>query len=170
MVVWIVGLSGSGKTTIGTQLYKQWQKVDPRVVFLDGDEVRRVFTVARKHQDYSISGREQNAQRLVRLCELLDQQGFNVVVSILCIFPKILASNRINFSSYFEVFLNAPLSELRDCDEKRVYSGHTKNVVGIDIPFPIPERPDVIIENRHPFELPSIIGANLLAMVLNTGR
>ena len=77
MVVWIVGLSGSGKTTIGTQLYKQWQKVDPRVVFLDGDEVRRVSTGPRKHQDYSISGRKQNAQRLVRLCELLDQQGFN---------------------------------------------------------------------------------------------
>ena len=117
MVVWIVGLSGSGKTTIGTQLYEQWQRVDPRVVFLDGDEVRRVFTGPRKNQDYSISGREQNAQRLVRLCELLDQQGFNVVVSILCIFPQILASNRINFSSYFEVFLNAPLGELRNCDE-----------------------------------------------------
>ena len=43
MVIWIIGLSGSGKTTIGKLIYKSLLKKRKNTVFLDGDEMRAVW-------------------------------------------------------------------------------------------------------------------------------
>lgn len=42
-VYWITGLSGAGKTTIGTALYRQSKGNMDNVVLLDGDAIRKAF-------------------------------------------------------------------------------------------------------------------------------
>ncbi|MBT5195116.1 MAG: adenylyl-sulfate kinase [Rhodospirillaceae bacterium] len=154
MIVWLVGLSGAGKTTVARELHRRWQDHDPATVLIDGDEVREIFQHDRGTEPYTLEGRRINAERITAMSAWLDKQNINAVVSILCIFPDILAANRSRFSSYFEAFVDAPLADLEARDGKGLYAaarrGDEGNVVGIDIPFPRPENPDLVIRNDGP--------------------
>lgn len=149
MVIWLVGLSGSGKTTLGKEVARLWRDLAPNTVLLDGDELRRVFVHDKSDAAYSVAGRRANAERITALCEMLDQQGINVVCCILSIFPDLRALNHERFSRYFEVFMDASMEALLRRDTKGLYqdalTGLRTNVVGIDISFPKPETADLII-------------------------
>lgn len=151
MVIWLIGLSGSGKTTLGREIARQLRARQPNTVLLDGDELREVFAQGRGDEAYTVAGRRVNAERMVALCKLLDSQGINVVCCILSIFPEMRDENRRRFSRYFEIFLDAPLHVLEARDAKGLYAGarqgKTRNVVGIDIPFERPTRPDMVIDS-----------------------
>ena len=43
MIIWLIGLSGSGKSTVGKELYEIWKKDSKPTVIIDGDEIRRIF-------------------------------------------------------------------------------------------------------------------------------
>jgi cytidine diphosphoramidate kinase len=150
VVIWIIGLSGAGKSTIGRELARQWRLAAPNCVMLDGDELRDVFGHNRDDTAYTVEGRRLNADRMTALCSLLDRQGINVVCCILSLFPEMRLDNRARFSRYFEVFLDAPLSALRRRDPKGLYaaaeSGTQRNVVGVDIPFARPATADLVID------------------------
>lgn len=150
MVIWLIGLSGSGKTSLGRELAAQLRRSAPNTVFLDGDEVREAFGLDRGDQQYTLEGRRLNAERLTALCCMLDRQGLNVVCCVLSIFPEMRARNRDIFGSYFEVFLDAPLDILQKRDVKGLYAAardsRVSNVVGLDIPFPRPGSADLVID------------------------
>ena len=154
MIVWFVGLSGAGKSTTGRALREKMHAENQATVLIDGDEIREIFRHDQTADAYTVEGRRANAQRIVELCAWLDRQGINAVCSILCIFPDILSANRTRFSKYFEVFVDAPLDQVEERDVKGLYaaarSGQTRNVVGVDIPFPVPATPDMVIDNSTP--------------------
>ena len=74
------------------------------------------------------------------------------MVPVLSIFPEWQKWNRENIADYNEVYIKVPLDILEKRDTNNLYSqakaGKIKNVVGIDIPFPEPKNPDLIIENN----------------------
>lgn len=152
MILWLVGMSGSGKTTLGREVYNQIKQRHANTVFLDGDELRAVFAHDQGALPFTVEGRRKNAERIAGLCEMLDKQDIHVVCCILSIFPDMLAANRTRFGRYFEVFMDAPIEELRRRDVKGLYAasaeGKMDNVVGIDIPFPRPEAPDLVLDSR----------------------
>jgi len=80
MIIWITGNSGSGKTTLAKQL-----KTD-RTIILDGNEMRR--TISEK-AGFSKENREQHNLRVARLAKLLDSQGFDVIVALICPYRKL---------------------------------------------------------------------------------
>lgn len=150
MVIWFIGLSGSGKTTLGYEVSRQLKLKYSNTVFLDGDELRKLFGFENKNS-YSIAGRRKNAELIVNLCELLDKQGIHVVCCILSIFPDMRLNNRKRFSKYIEIFMDAPLDVLIARDVKGLYkkalNGHMKDVVGIDIPFERPKGSDIVVDS-----------------------
>ena len=79
MVVWLVGMSGSGKTTVGRLVYNAYKKIHPNTVFVDGDEIRALFKHDDLKKDYSVEQRRRNAERIYEICLWLDRQGINVV-------------------------------------------------------------------------------------------
>jgi len=145
-------MSGVGKTTIGREVYQQWKAIAPNTVFLDGDEVRRVFEHDRSDDCYTVEGRKKNADRIAAMCEWLDRQDINVVGCVLSLFHETRQWNRETYSNYFEVFIDAPMDVLIERDIKNLYKpalrGEVKNVVGVDIPFPPPASSDLTIDNR----------------------
>ena len=165
MIIWLVGLSGSGKTTIGREIYKLWKPLAPNTVMVDGDDVRRILGHDSDPANYTVEGRYENARRIVEICRRLDQQGINVICCILCIFEDIMEQNRERYSDYFQVYLDAPIELLQERDPKglyhRVVKGNEKNVVGIDIPFSPPQHSDMVIsmnkETLSPVELAHLI-------------
>ena len=80
MVIWIVGLSGSGKTYLSKKLYNQ---IKGKKILVDGDIVRKYITYNLK---YSKSDRKKNSLLISNLCKFLESQRFTVICSILSIF------------------------------------------------------------------------------------
>lgn len=144
-------MSGAGKTTLGKEIFQILKKKDPATVFLDGDEIRRIFRQDQDISAYSLEGRRENARRIQEICRWLDIQGINVVCCILAIFDDILVENRRTYSSYFEIYVQVPFEILQKRDNKNLYApalaGTTQNVVGVDIPFPEPKNPDIVVDN-----------------------
>ena len=142
MVIWIIGVSSSGKTTAAQILYKKFNK--KRKIILDGDEIRSNFYPKLK---YSIESRKKNSIFISKLSKFLSNKGFIVIVPILSIFQKHRDSNRKNIKNYYEIFIESDLSILKKRDIKGVYKSE-KNIVGKDIKFNKPTKYDFIIENN----------------------
>jgi len=163
MIVWLIGLSGAGKTTIGREVWHQWRAFDPSTVFLDGDILRDVWNDRLGHD---VAGRAQNAHRISHLCRVLDEQGINAVAAVLSIFPDWQRWNRQTFSSYFEVFIDLPMEVLRQRDPKGLYAAHDRgampDVVGCDLPFPRPPAPDLVLGNDDMNSSPSTLARRIL--------
>ena len=155
MVIWMIGLSGSGKTTLSQLVYKQLKPKLPNLVRLDGDVIRTLFG---NDVDHTIEGRNRNAQRLSALSKFLADEGIHVIAAVLSIFPDWRRWNRENIPGYAEVYIKASMETLLRRDSKNLYApalrGEIPNVVGVDIPFPDPESPDLVLDNdvdRHEF-------------------
>ena len=166
MVIWLIGISGAGKTSIGTKLSEKLQKKRNDWVFLDGDNLREVWGGELGH---SISDREINAKRISKLCHLLDKQKINVIASVLSIFPSWQDWNRENLSSYLEVYVKADMNTVLNRDTKGLYEkaikGTLKNVVGVDIEFPEPVKADVVIDTSKSYETPEISTNKILSLI-----
>jgi len=149
MVIWIAGLSGAGKSTIGKLVWDRLRERTPNVVLLDGDELRAVFGGAIGHDP---EARRQQSIRIGNLCRLLDRQGVHVVCCAVTIAPEVQASSRQELSGYFEVFLDVSLDVLKKRDPKGIYAraarGEVKNLAGVDIPYQAPQHPHLVIENN----------------------
>ena len=148
MIIWIIGLSDSGKTTLANKIISNVRKTGRKIIHLDGDVVRELYD---NDLGYSLKDRKLNSIRICKICKYLDCQKLDVVVSILSNFPESRKWCRDNLSRYFEIYIKVPLSTLKKRDSKNLYKkysqGMIKNVIGCDLEFKIPENPDMIIEN-----------------------
>ena len=148
MVIWITGISASGKSTFGKYFFKKFKKIKKNTIFFDGDEFRKIF-----HNDikYTLRDRDINAIRLTSLVKYLSDQKTNLIVSANITSQKFRDWCKKNVKNYFEIFIDTPIEVLRKRDYKKLYknafSGKIKNVVGVDIKFIKPKKPDLIIDN-----------------------
>ena len=151
MVIWITGLSASGKTTLGKAVYDELKVRERNTVLVDGDHIRKIFKHDNKNESYTMEERKKNADRICDLCAWLDSQGINVVCCILSLFEESRKWNRENYSKYFEVFIDVPMEVLMKREIKGLYkaakAGELKNVVGVDIAFAKPSNPDFVLDN-----------------------
>lgn len=166
MVIWLVGLSGSGKTTIGKEVYKTWKPLAHNTLMVDGDDIRQIFQQDKDPANFTLEGRRRNALRIQEICAWLDRQNINVVCCILCLFDDVMRQNRNLFSSYYQVYLNASIDLLKKRDPKGIYAkarqGIEKNIVGIDIEFPTPPDSDLVIEMDNNPDEPEVLAVNIL--------
>lgn len=145
---WITGLSGAGKTTIGTLLYRQMKQKYPNTVFLDGDVLRQIFG---NDLGYSKGDRYACAMRYSRLCRLLAEQGMYVICCTISMFDKVRNWNRDNISNYTEIYVEVPIEVLEARNQKNLYhdvAGRTaSDVVGIDLEPELPQNADIVLMN-----------------------
>ncbi len=147
-VYWITGLSGAGKTTIASCLYREFICEREGIVLLDGDELRK--TVA-GDLGYTNEERLEAAMRYARLSAMLAKQGVTVIIGTISMFDQVRDWNRKNIERYCEVYLKVPMEVLQARNQKSLYSnvksGEIKNVVGMDMAIEEPKHPDIIIQN-----------------------
>jgi cytidine diphosphoramidate kinase len=147
-LIWITGLAGSGKTTIGSAVYTELKKTDNAVVFLDGDHFREING---NTLGYEREERLKVAYQISRMCKFLIDQNITVVCSTISLFKEIHQFNKLNFINYFEIFVECSMDELIRRDQKGIYTeainGIRKNVVGVDMHFDIPKNCNLKIEN-----------------------
>ena len=169
---WITGLSGAGKTSIGKVFTELLRERYDNVVFLDGDELRKIFDISSTKNSYSQSARLSLAYKYARLCEHLTRLGQNVVCATISLFPEIWRWNRSHTANYLEVYVQVPFPILVERNKKGLYRSLSSrksaaNVVGIDIPFHPPDTPDLTITNDGS-ETPSFLAQKIFEFWLST--
>ncbi len=149
MVLWLIGLSGAGKTTLAQEIVTLSKENRHNVVLIDGDMIREVFS---NDLGYTIKDRKKNADRICRLCKFLNDQNIHVVCAILSIFHESQQWNRQNIKNYYEVYIDTPLEHLIKRDPKGIYhkalNNQLKDVAGIDLEFIPPHNPNQVIKNN----------------------
>lgn len=149
MVIWLVGMSGAGKTVLGREVFDYYKSRYANTIFLDGDTFRSIMGDDVGH---TLEDRKKNAGRICRMCKFLDSQGIHVVCAILSIFQESREWMRENIQDYFEVYIKVSFDTLLERDSKGLYNkalkGEIVNVVGVDIKFSEPVKPDMMIENE----------------------
>ena len=148
MVIWIIGLSGAGKTTLAKSIKSDLKKRNIINIWLDGDKISKVF---RNDLGYSKEDRFKNSERISYLCKFFEEENINVICSILSNYEIHREWNRENIKNYYEIFIDCPIDQLIKRDNKGIYKdflkGNAKNVIGMDLKFEVPSNPDMIIQN-----------------------
>ena len=147
-VYWITGLSGAGKTTIGTALYERLKKKYSNVILLDGDVLRSIFN---NTYGYTIEERKKLAMSYAKLCKMLSDQGMKVICCTISMFDEVRQWNREHIPYYKEIYVRVPLQVLKARNQKGLYNDIAKkeDVVGLNIEMEEPKTPDLIIDNDN---------------------
>lgn len=154
VLYWITGLSGAGKTTIGTKLYYEMRKACPSLVILDGDILKKLVGDS---LGYSRKERLKRANYYSEMCKILTDQGISVIICTIAMYDSVREWNRRNIEKYVEVYLKVDREVLIKRDKKGLYSGQKSGkiseIAGLDIDVEYPKTPDIVIENDGSFSV-----------------
>lgn len=143
-VVWMTGLSGAGKTTIGLILEEKLLDRNLKVERLDGDVVRESLT---RDLGFTAEDRRKNIERVTFVAKLLSRNGVGTICSFISPYQSVRDHVRENTTNFLEVYIDAPLDVVIDRDVKGLYvkaiAGEIPNFTGISDPFEAPENPDI---------------------------
>ena len=149
LVIWFMGLSGSGKSTIANLLEKQLFSRGVHTFSLDGDNIR---TGINKNLGFSEDDRNENIRRIAEISKLFIEAGTVVIAAFITPLEKDRKVVRqiLGKQNVVVVFVNTALEECERRDIKGLYkkarSGEIKNFTGISAPFEIPGNTDVEID------------------------
>ncbi len=149
-IIWLTGLSGSGKTTIAREVEKKLFMKDFNVFVLDGDNLRLGLNKGLK---FSPEDRTENIRRTGEVAKLFTQAGFIVIVSLISPYKSERKKVRdLRPEVFREIFIKASLNECMKRDTKGLYlkvkKGKIKNFTGFDSPYEEPEKPDLILDTE----------------------
>ncbi|XP_059387994.1 bifunctional 3'-phosphoadenosine 5'-phosphosulfate synthase 2b [Carassius carassius] len=151
--VWLTGLSGAGKTTIGFALEEYLVSHAIPCYSLDGDNIRHGLN---KNLGFTSTDREENIRRIAEVAKLFADAGLVCITSFISPFTKDRNDARKIHESaglpFFEVFVNAPLEVCESRDVKGLYkkarAGEIKGFTGIDSGYEKPEAPELVLKTE----------------------
>ncbi len=152
IAIWMTGLSGSGKTTIGIALENELHKNGLLTQILDGDIIREGIN---KELGFSDDDRKENIRRIAEVTKLFVNCG---IITICCFVSpteeiRNLAKTIIGEKDFVEVFVNASLEVCEQRDVKGLYAkarkGEIKDFTGINAPYQAPLHPAIEIKTNE---------------------
>ena len=147
-VIWLTGMSGSGKTTIAKGLEKYLFSNGIINQILDGDNIRVGLN---KNLSFSEIDRTENIRRIAEVSKLFLNAG---IVTINCFVSPLnnmreLAKEIIGKQDFIEIYVNTSLEKCKERDVKGLYkkalNGEIKNFTGIGSNYETPKNPDLEI-------------------------
>ncbi len=145
-VIWLTGLSASGKTTIARNIEIELNSRGFLTQILDGDNIR---TGINNNLGFSEEDRFENIRRVSEVSKLFLNCGIICINSFISPTRKIrhMSMDIIGKENFIEIFINAPIEVCEERDIKGLYKkarkGEIKNFTGIDSPFEPPKHPDI---------------------------
>ena len=149
LVIWLTGLSGSGKTTTGKVLERYFREKGSKVEFLDGDELRRVIS---SELGFSKEDRETHARRVAFLGQLLSRNGVLTIVALISPYRSFREYARSLIGNFVEVWVQCSLETCILRDPKGLYrnasQGNITNMTGLQSPYEPPINPEVTVDTE----------------------
>lgn len=151
-VLWMTGLSGSGKSTIAQALERKLYNEGFFAQVLDGDNIRSGIN---NNLGFSIEDRQENIRRIAEVSKLYIHSGIICLNSFISPTAEIrnFAKEIIGEENYLEIYINAPLEVCEDRDVKGLYkkvrAGEIKGFTGIDSPYEAPQNPALEIKTNE---------------------
>jgi adenylylsulfate kinase len=144
MVIWLLGISGAGKTTLGLKLKEHFDNIGVQSFILDGDVVRSFFD---NDLSYSIDERRQNIKRILLAAHVLEQNGVVPIVCNISPFEDLRQLARKKLNNYIQIYLKKSLSHAQVDDVKNIYRDNISKstIVGIDLEFDYPLTNELVI-------------------------
>lgn len=150
LVLWMYGLSGSGKSTIAATVERKLHQEGRYVVILDGDNFRDGLN---SDLGFSNDDRKENVRRVAEVAKIFANQGVIVLVSVITPKKELRQQARGILGDLFhEVFIKASYETCAARDPKGLYAkvaaGEIKQFTGKDSGFEDPEVAELIIETE----------------------
>ena len=148
-VLWLTGLSGSGKSTIANALEKQLYAEGKKTYVLDGDNIRHGLN---KDLGFTDKDRVENIRRVAEVAKLMCDAGLIVITAFISPFraEREMARSLFQSGEYKEIFISTPLKVAEQRDPKGLYkkarSGEIPNFTGINSPYEKPIKPELTID------------------------
>ena len=148
LVIWMSGLSGSGKTTIAQSLEQTLHEQKLLVKVFDGDVIR---TGLNKDLSFSLSDRTENIRRIAEVSKQFVDCGIIVICGFISPVESMrkMAREIIGDKDFVEVFIDCPLEICEQRDPKGLYkkarAGEIPNFTGIGAHFEQPGKPEIAI-------------------------
>ena len=152
IMIWMTGLSGSGKSTIALGVERELHKRGILCRILDGDNIRAGIN---SNLGFSVEDRRENIRRIAEIGKLFVDTG---IATIACfVSPTIelrqMARDIIGKDDLREVYVATPLEECERRDVKGLYArarrGEVKDFTGISAPFEAPTNPDLRLDTSQ---------------------
>jgi bifunctional enzyme CysN/CysC len=154
-VIWLTGLSGSGKSTIANALEKKLFSLGMHSYVLDGDNMRLGLN---KDLGFTREDRAENVRRVSQVAHTLYDSGLITIVALVSPF----SSDRDQAKSLFpegdfaEVWVKTPAEVCAERDPKGLYkkaaSGQLPNLTGVGQEYEPPANPDLVIDGTAKLE------------------
>lgn len=142
----LTGLSGSGKSTLGRLLVEHFNHYGVRQAYLiDGDFSRAFFE---GDKAFDAESRAEMTRRMAFGAKTLVENNIDVVLANIAGAKETRLFLRHKFPEMIEIYMKADINALRKHDVKGIYragSGSKGNIVGIDIPYEEPDKPDIVV-------------------------
>ena len=152
IMIWMTGLSGSGKSTIAIGVERELHKKGILCRILDGDNIRAGIN---SNLGFSEEDRRENIRRIAEIGKLFVDTG---IVTIACFVSptnelRQMARDIIGDKDFREVYIATPLDECERRDVKVIYArarrGEVKDFTGISAPFEAPTNPDLCLDTSQ---------------------
>lgn len=151
IVLWMFGLSGSGKSTIARALENDLYSQGIHTKLLDGDNLR---SGVNNNLKFSLQDRVENVRRSAEVSKLFMENGDVVICSLVSPTKEIRKqAKQIIGKGFREVYVNAPFDVCAERDVKGLYkkalAGEIKNFTGLDSPFEGAENPFIELRTHE---------------------
>lgn len=149
VMLWLTGLSGSGKSTIAIALERALHKRGLLCRILDGDNIRSGIN---NNLGFSEEDRVENIRRIAEIGKLFVDTGIITIAAFISPNNDLrrMAARIIGEEDFWEIFVSTPLEECEKRDVKGLYAkarrGEIKNFTGISAPFEAPEHPALSLD------------------------
>ena len=149
VVIWITGLSGSGKSTIANEVAWKLHKMGKIAYVLDGDNIRHGLN---KDLGFSPEDRNENIRRISEVANLFADAGVITFTAFISPYRKYrnFCRNLVEKNRFFEVYTKASLATCERRDPKGLYkkarAGEIKHFTGIDDPYEEPLNPEILLD------------------------
>ena len=148
-VLWLTGLSGSGKSTIANALEKELYAEGKKTYVLDGDNIRHGLN---KDLGFNDNDRVENIRRVAEVAKLMCDAGLIVITAFISPFrnERDMARSLFQSGEFKEIFISTPLKIAEQRDPKGLYKkarkGEIPNFTGINSPYEKPLHPELSLD------------------------
>jgi len=145
-VIWITGLSSSGKTVLAEKVVEKLNAKDLKTEHLDGKTIRHLFP-ATGFTKFQVN---EHIKRVGLLASRLESKGVFVVASFISPYEESREFVRDLCKNFIEVYVSTPVEVCEKRDHKSLYKrarkGEIKNLPGVDVTYEVPKNPDLTLD------------------------